>query len=71
LSASVELLFNVPDAPVTKFQISFFGGKKGLIVNSGNLCKANYRAKVDFTGQNGRRYDTEPVIGTSCGGKKR
>lgn len=60
----------VPDAPVIKFQISFFGGKKGLIENSVNLCKTNRRAKVDFTAQNGRVQNTEPVIGTSCGGKK-
>jgi hypothetical protein len=63
---SSNWLFDVPDAPVTKFQMSLFGGKKGLIVNSGNLCKTNRRAKVSFTAQNGRRSDTEPVIGTSC-----
>lgn len=56
---------------MTQFQISFFGGKKGLIGNSVNLCKTNRRAKVDFTAQNGRVQNTEPVIGTSCGGKKR
>jgi hypothetical protein len=56
---------------VTKFQISFFGGKKGLIENSENLCLGKRRAKVSFTAQNGRIQNSEPKIGTSCGGKKR
>ncbi len=45
----------VPDAPVTKFILEMQGGKKGLIVNSRNLCKAKQRAKVSFKGQNGKR----------------
>ena len=49
------------------------GGKKGLIVNSQNLCASKHRAIVRFSGQNGKVYDTKPVIGTSCGkkGKKK
>lgn len=62
---------NVPDAPVTKFQISLFGGKRGLIENSENLCLGKRRVKVSFTGQNGRIQNSEPKIATSCGGKKR
>jgi hypothetical protein len=46
------------------------GGKKGLIVNSQNLCASKHRAIVRFSGQNGKVYDTKPVIGTSCGKKK-
>ena len=62
---------SVPDAPVSKFTVDLFGGKRGLLVNSRNLCKQKQRAKVSFVGQNGRRYDTRPVIATSCGkGKK-
>jgi hypothetical protein len=64
----------VPDAPVSKFVLRLYGGKKGLLVNSANLCKSDRRAKVELTGQNGRAYDTEPVIKTSCGksgGQKR
>jgi hypothetical protein len=57
---------NVPDAPVTKFTTSFFGGKKGLIENHVNLCQGTHRAKLVFTGQNGRVSKSSPVIGTSC-----
>ena len=62
---------SVPDAPVSKIAISLFGGKKGLIVNSRNLCKTKNRAKVSMVGQNGRRYDTRPVVKAECGKKKK
>jgi hypothetical protein len=58
---------NVPDAPVTKFTTSFFGGKKSLIENHVNLCQGTHRAKLVFTAQSGRVSKQDPVIGTSCG----
>ena len=57
---------NVPDAPVTKFTTSFFGGKKSLIENHVNLCQGTHRAKLVFKAQNGRVSRQSPVIGTSC-----
>jgi uncharacterized repeat protein (TIGR01451 family) len=61
----------VPDAPVSKFTLELFGGKKGLIVNSENLCspRAKTHAVADFTAQNGKVYDTNPVVKSSCRGK--
>jgi hypothetical protein len=47
------------------------GAKKGLIVNSTDLCAGRHRADVQFTGQNGKGYDTKPVVQARCGkGKK-
>jgi hypothetical protein len=57
----------VPDAPVTKFVLTMQGGKKGLVVNSRNLCAAKNRADVRFTGQNGKPDDFTPVVKASCG----
>jgi hypothetical protein len=57
---------NVPDAPVTKFTTSFYGGKKGLIENHVNLCEGTHRAKLTFKAQNGRVSKQDPVIRTSC-----
>lgn len=59
----------VPDAPVTRFTLEMFGGKKGLLVNSTNLCKGTQRAISTFVGQNGRRNQTEPAVQVQC--KKR
>ena len=68
----VRTIFDgAPDAPVTKLIVQMQGGKKGLIVNSRNLCKSKNRAKVSMVGQNGRRYDTRPVVKADCGKKKR
>jgi hypothetical protein len=61
----------VPDAPVTRFQISFFGGKKGLIENSVDLCRHPRRASFELRAQNGRELDTDPLVATGCGGRGR
>jgi hypothetical protein len=61
----------VPDAPVTKFVLEMQGGKKGLLVNSEDICRKPQKATVKLTAQNGKTYDTSPVIANSCGkGKK-
>jgi hypothetical protein len=62
----------LPDAPVSSFRLQLFGGKRGLVVNSRNLCAHAYKAEVSLEGQNGKTYDTEPAVGTDCGkGRKK
>lgn len=56
----------VPDAPVSSFRLELFGGKRGLVVNSRNLCAHSYRAEVNLDGQNGKVFDTKPAVGTDC-----
>jgi len=60
----------VPDAPVKKFVLEMQGGRKGLIVNSTNLCKGKHRAIANFKGQNGRRHLFTPLVKAKCGGKQ-
>lgn len=61
----------VPDAPVSKFVLEMQGGKKGLIVNSVNLCATKHRATVKLSGQNGKTFDSRPVVkATGCKKKK-
>ena len=59
----------VPDAPVSEFVLEMAGGKKGLLVNSGNLCKADRRAKLELVGQNGAKVDRKSKLQSSCGSK--
>jgi hypothetical protein len=61
----------VPDAPVSKFTLSLEGGKKGLLVNSENLCspKAKTHALAHFVAQNGKVSDTTPLISNDCAKK--
>lgn len=58
----------VPDAPISKFVLSMKGGKKGLLVNSRNLCSGVNRAIVKMDGQNGRIHDTHTPLQNSCKG---
>ncbi len=61
----------VPDAPVTKFTLQMQGGKKGLIVNSRNICNSVQKATVRMEAQNGKTHDFRPKIGNSCKKKAR
>jgi hypothetical protein len=62
---------NVPDAPVSRFELSLYGGKRGLLENSVNLCGKEFgKAGVQMTGHNGKTADSQLTIDTSCGGKK-
>ena len=58
---------NLPDAPITKVVVNMQGAKKGLIVNSTNLCAGENRADGRFGAHNGRRQTIKPVVGASCG----
>ncbi len=58
----------VPDAPVSRFVLEMSGGKKGLLVNSENLCspKARRDAIVRLTGQNGKVHSFKPPVANQC-----
>jgi hypothetical protein len=43
-----------------------FGGKKGLLVNSENICRKPQRAKVSLTAHNGKVSETTPRIANDC-----
>ena len=61
----------VPDAPVSYFRLQMFGGKKGLIVNSRNICGRN-KATVGMRAHNGRRsVETVNVFNRRCKALKR
>jgi len=57
---------SVPDAPVTSFRLDMQGGKKGLFVNSTNLCAKQYKAKAQFDGQNGKQLSFNPPMQSKC-----
>jgi hypothetical protein len=58
---------SVPDAPISRFVLQMDGGKKGLLANNTNLCKAKPHAEAKFTGQNGKRSVSRPLVKTGCG----
>jgi hypothetical protein len=59
----------IPDAPVSKFVLDMRGGSKGLLQNSRPLCKANRKASVELSGQNGMKSDRQVPLQAACGSK--
>jgi hypothetical protein len=59
---------SVPDAPISTFTLKMKGGKRGLLVNSVDLCKQPAKAVVKTTGQNGAVHNFNPALTTACGG---
>jgi hypothetical protein len=57
---------DIPDAPVSRFELNLEGGKKGLLVNSTNLCKGAQRAAIRIVGQNGTTINRRSRVKTSC-----
>ena len=60
----------VPDAPVDWASFTFQGKDKGLFVNSTDLCKEKHKAKIEFTGQNGKTHNYRKALQVSCGKKR-
>ena len=58
----------IPDAPITSVDIDLFGGKRGLIESSRNLCSYKPKATVKFRGHNGKA--AEPVVALKASGCK-
>jgi hypothetical protein len=61
----------VPDAPISKFRLDLFGGKRGLLVNNRNLCAGPHRVRVDLTAHNGRLRELTPRVHIACGKRHR
>ncbi|HEX7244391.1 MAG TPA: hypothetical protein VF245_02350, partial [Solirubrobacterales bacterium] len=59
----------VPDAPITKFVLEMQGGKKGLLVNSRNLCKGQAHAEVKLAAHSGAKTTLRPVLQRRCGAR--
>ena len=55
----------VPDLPVSKLIFTQQGGKKGLLINSRNICSKAYRANVATEGHNGKTSRFRPVLSNS------
>lgn len=62
---------SIPDVPVSRFSLQLLGGKKGLLVNSQDLCGTPHRAIVRLRGQNGASAKQNAAIKTSCKNQRR
>lgn len=56
----------VPDAPVTRFALRLFGGKRGILVNAADICASARRAHARFIGHNSGGEATRPRLRATC-----
>ncbi len=57
---------SVPDQPVSSFTLNMRGGRKGLLVNSRNICTSTQKATAVFNAQNGKSAKLRPVLKNAC-----
>jgi hypothetical protein len=70
-SGGIRLTFTgVPDAPISKVVVDMQGAKKGLIINSTNLCAAKHRANVHFGAHNAKQTTIKPLVQAGCPKRK-
>jgi hypothetical protein len=68
----VNTFNNVPDAPITKFNLNIKGGKNGILAVTRtrkakiNICASRQTAQTDMDGQNGRRHDFNVRMKAPC-----
>ena len=73
----VNTFANVPDAPVSRFNLNIKGGRNGILTVTRttraniNLCTSRQVAKADMNGHNGKTHDTNIRIKTPCAAKRK
>jgi hypothetical protein len=60
----------IPDAPVSKFVLTLNGGKRGVLVNAENLCRARQLAAAKFVGHANRGWRLHPELKAVCKQRK-
>jgi hypothetical protein len=61
---------SVPDAPVTKFELTMWGGKRSALVNAANLCAEPQLATARLVGHNNKGVLMHPKVEAQCKGHK-
>jgi hypothetical protein len=62
----------IPDAPVSRFEITLKGGKGGILTVSAQrgICKRRQLSRATFTGQNGKAATQRMRVARPCKGKR-
>ena len=69
-AGGIRVLFdNLPDAPINRFTMTLNGGKRGLLVNSANICRTPPSATVRALGQNNIGASFTTMLRGQCGAK--
>lgn len=59
----------IPDVAVSKFSLTIFGGKRGVLLTSSDLCRGHQALKLSLRGQNNKRVHRGrlPLKTPACG----
>lgn len=57
---------DLPDVPFSRVVVTFAGGRRGLLVNSGGVCDKRWRISAALAGQNGKRSVSRPLLRRHC-----
>jgi hypothetical protein len=69
-AGGIQAFFDeLPDAPIDRFTMTFYGGKRGLLVNSANICEAPPVATISALGQNNIGAKFSSKLRGQCKGK--
>lgn len=56
----------LPDLPMSSFTLTIAGGKRGILVLNGNICRHAQKAGAVFTGHNGATKQSTVTMATSA-----
>ena len=56
----------LPDAPIESFSLTMFGGRRGVLINSADVCRTAPRATVKLIGQNAAGEVFHTPLEASC-----
>jgi hypothetical protein len=59
----------IPDAPIGKFHLTLFGGKRGYLTNTRSLCASPAVTTVEYVAQSGKKMTERVTAKTACGSK--
>jgi hypothetical protein len=69
-AGGIQAFFDeLPDAPIDRFTMTLQGGKRGLLVNSANICEAPPLATISALAQNNIGAKFSSKLRGQCGGK--
>ena len=60
----------VPDAPIGHFHLVIFGGKRGYLANTRDLCARRPKVAIAYTAQSGRAKEETLSVKEPCGKSK-
>ena len=59
----------VPDAPIGHFQLTLYGGKRGYLTNTRELCASSAVTTIEYIAQNGKKLTQRATAKTACKAK--